>query len=116
MPQYKVEFSREWLTGRWGFVDRVMTQAGAKATDESRLQHAWLINYKGSPQNLGRFLAQELNIQRKDFLAVGSVFNIVGLDPLPPPAPKPRGLENRLGERKAQIAKAEARLSRNKPR
>lgn len=76
MPRYRIEFRREWITGRWGFTDRVFTELGGRVADPVRLENAWVVEYKGRPFPLGRLLTQLLNIQREDFERFGTIFDI----------------------------------------
>jgi len=76
MPRYRIEFSREWITGRWGFTDRVFNDLGGRLADPKRLENAWVVEYKGRPFPLGRLLTQLLNIQRADFERFGTIFDI----------------------------------------
>jgi hypothetical protein len=93
MTRYRVEFCRDWLLGRWGFTDRLFNKLGGKETEPSRLENAWLLNFKGNPRALGRFLSHELNIQKADFDRFGTIFEIQELtgpaepetNPEPPP-------------------------------
>ena len=41
MTVYRVEFSKDWITGRWGFTDRVMTGLNGRVTEPSRLENAF---------------------------------------------------------------------------
>ena len=84
MTLYRVEFSRDWITGRWGFTDKVFHDLKGRETDPSRLENAWLVNFTGPAQNLGQVLSERLNIQVEDFQRLGAIFEIT---PLPPPDP-----------------------------
>ena len=76
MAMYRVEFARDWITGRWGFTDRVIRELKGRETEPSRLENAWLIEFSGQPPALGRLLSQKLNIQEKDFRRFGPIFEI----------------------------------------
>ena len=62
MPHYRVKFSPEWLKGRWGFTDRVLTLMGGRSTDDSHLEATWVVNFRGSPMALGKRLSNELDL------------------------------------------------------
>ena len=64
MTIYHVEFSKDWITGRWGFTDRVLTELNARVTEPSRLENAWVLNFAGTASDLGDLLSERLNIQR----------------------------------------------------
>jgi len=76
MAMYRVEFARDWITGRWGFTDRVFQDLKGRETEPSRLENAWLVEFTGQPPALGRLLSQRLNIQEKDFRRFGPIFEI----------------------------------------
>ncbi|MDH5752243.1 MAG: hypothetical protein OEZ59_07475 [Deltaproteobacteria bacterium] len=76
MATYRVEFTRDWITGRWGFTDRVLNELRGRETEPSRLENAWLIEYRGKPSSLGQLLSERLNIQRSDFNRYGPIFEI----------------------------------------
>ena len=80
MAFYRVEFSEDWIKGRWGFTDRVFTQLKGRETEPSRLENAWLVNFNGSPAALGVLLSDQLNIQAKDFRRFGNIFQIMVLE------------------------------------
>jgi hypothetical protein len=88
MTLYRVEFSRDWLTGRWGYTDRVFTHLKGRETEPSRLENAWLVNFQGTARDLGDLLSEQLNIQRNDYRRFGSIFEITILSE--PHAPEPR--------------------------
>lgn len=90
MPRYRIEFSREWITGRWGFTDRVITDLGGRVADPQRLENAWVVDYKGRPVPLGRLLMRLLNIQRADFERFGPIFDITEI-PRAPQGASPDG-------------------------
>ena len=83
MARYKVVFSRRWITGRWGFTDRVLDRLGAKPWEPSRTQNAWLVPFKGSPLALGEYLTEALRIPESRDATPGSVFEIEELEPAP---------------------------------
>ncbi|MDH4121564.1 MAG: hypothetical protein OEV94_07660 [Deltaproteobacteria bacterium] len=99
MANYKVEFNPEWLRGRWGFTDRVMTQLGGQAADRSKINNAWVLSYQGKPRDLGRLLTELLELQQFDFLQLGVLFDIHSLDP---PSEDPPRKETKLTLSKAQ--------------
>lgn len=80
MAFYRVEFSEDWIKGRWGFTDRVFTQLKGRETEPSRLENAWLVNYQGTPAGLGDLLSEMLNIQAADFRRFGTIFQIMVLE------------------------------------
>ncbi len=80
MALYRVEFAREWITGRWGFTDRVFHDLKGRVTEPSRLENAWLVNFRGPASALGNLLTGMLNIQRADFRRFGTIFEITILD------------------------------------
>jgi hypothetical protein len=87
MPRYKVVFSKRWLTGRWGFTDRVLDQMGGKPSEPSRTENAWLVPFEGTPFELGRLLTEALHISRSRDARGGAVFHVESLEPR---EPKPR--------------------------
>ncbi|MCZ6557283.1 MAG: hypothetical protein O7E56_05450 [SAR324 cluster bacterium] len=76
MARYRVQFSRDWIRGRWGFIDRMFHDLGGKETEPSRTDNAWLVEFRGSPQDLGRYLSERLELKWKDVSQFGSIFNI----------------------------------------
>lgn len=76
MARYRVEFCRDWILGRWGFTDRLFHELGGKVTEPSRLENAWLVEYRGNARALGQFLSEALNIQAADFQRYGIIFEI----------------------------------------
>jgi len=92
MARYKVIFSRRWITGRWGFTDRVLDGLGAKPWEPSRTQNAWLVPFKGSALALGEYLTEALKVPLSRDARPGGVFEIEEIDPpkaVPPRAPRP---------------------------
>lgn len=87
MARYRVEFCRDWILGRWGFTDRLFFELGGKVTEPSRLENAWLVEYRGDARALGRYLSEALNIQEADYERFGAIFEIqeVPGDSKPPP-------------------------------
>ncbi len=79
MYLYRVEFSRDWITGRWGYVDRIFFELKGRETEPSRLENAWLVGYPGAADRLGRRLSNLLNIQARDFARFGTIFEITRL-------------------------------------
>jgi hypothetical protein len=88
MTLYRVEFAKEWITGRWGFTDRVFTELKGRETEPSRLENAWLVNFRGTASDLGDLLTERLNIQRADLRQLGTIFQITILSK--PHGPEPR--------------------------
>jgi hypothetical protein len=93
MTLYRVEFAQEWITGRWGFTDRVFTGMKGRETEPSRLENAWLVNFDGTASQLGDLLSDRLNIQRADLRRFGTIFEITILSD--PHGPEPRRSRNR---------------------
>ena len=79
MYLYRVEFSKDWITGRWGYVDRAFFELKGRETEPSRLENAWLVHYAGAANKLGSMLSERLNIQPKDFKQFGTIFEITRL-------------------------------------
>lgn len=97
MTLYRVEFSRDWITGRWGFTDRLFTEElRGRETDPARLENAWLVEYAGTASDLGDFLSERLNIQRVDLRRFGTIFEITILSA--PHGPEPRRPRSRAME------------------
>ena len=65
MARYRIEFSRDWLRGRWGYIDRIFFKLGGKETEPSRTEDAWLVEYKGKPRALGAYLTDVLELKEK---------------------------------------------------
>lgn len=86
MAIYRVEFSNDWITGRWGFTDRVFSELRGKETEPSRLENAWLVEYKGNANTLGELLSEMLNIRAADFRRFGTIFEITILSQPQQPA------------------------------
>jgi hypothetical protein len=108
MTLYRVEFAKDWITGRWGFTDRLFTEElKGRETEPSRLENAWLVNFTGTASDLGDLLSEKLNIQRNDYKRFGTIFQITilsaphgpeprrspsrALEPPPPPWERPAG-------------------------
>lgn len=81
MARYKVIFSQRWITGRWGFTDRVLNGLGAKPSEPSRTQNAWLVTYQGNALALGEYLTEALKVPASRDARPGAVFEIEELDP-----------------------------------
>jgi hypothetical protein len=94
MTLYRVEFAQEWITGRWGYTDRVFTGMKGRETEPSRLENAWLVNFNGTASDLGDLLIDQLNIQRDDLRRFGTIFEIAILS-------KPHGPEQRRSPSRA---------------
>jgi hypothetical protein len=90
MARYRVEFSRDWILGRWGFTDRLFHDLGGKVTEPSRLENAWVVDFRGNAGNLGKYLMTALNIQERDYERFGAIFEIQELSSDPPRATKAR--------------------------
>ena len=90
MPFYRVEFIKDWITGRWGFTDRVFHDLKGKETPAHHLDSAWLVNYTGTPDKLGELLSRMLNIQSHDFRDMGTIFEIIPLKDGNPKPPEPQ--------------------------
>ena len=88
MPRYKVRFSRDWIVGRWAFTDRVLDGLGGWASDGPRLQNTWIVEFKDSPRELGRYLTSALRLNISRDAKPGAVFEIEELE-ADPPARKP---------------------------
>ena len=86
MARYRIEFTNEWLRGRWGFIDRTFYQLGGIVTDPSRTENAWLVNFRGNPTALGKYLTEMLQITPRHFQQFGTIFEIMEL----PSSQKPR--------------------------
>jgi hypothetical protein len=84
--RYKVVFSRRWITGRWGYTDRVLNEIGGKPWEPSPTQSAWLVPFEGSSFSLGEYLTEALRIPQSRDAVPGGVFEIEELDPAPPRA------------------------------
>ena len=76
MARYRIEFSREWLRGRWGYIDRIFHKLGGKESEPSRTDDSWLVEFKGKPRELGAYLSERLELKDKDFRQFGSIFEI----------------------------------------
>jgi len=97
MPKYRVSFINDWITGRWGFTDRVFHDLKGREADPTHSENAWVVNFTGSAEALGRILTKHLNIQAMDFERFGSIFEITReLDPGEEPVkPTPQELNPR---------------------
>ena len=80
MARYRVRFSRGWITGRWGFVDRVMDRMGAKCVDPAKVRPVWALDYTRSPIELGRYLTKALNLPLSHDPKLGAIFDIEEID------------------------------------
>ena len=76
MARYRVEFSREWIMGRWGFIDRMFHDMGGRPTEPSRLENAWRVEFEGDAATLGRSLSEGLGLKQQDFSQFGTIFEI----------------------------------------
>jgi hypothetical protein len=76
MARYRIEFSRDWIRGRWGYIDRIFSRLGGKETEPSRTENAWFVEFKGKPRELGKYLSERLNLKHRDFHQFGTIFEI----------------------------------------
>ncbi len=76
MARYRIEFSRDWIRGRWGFIDRIFHQLGGRETEPSRTENAWLVEFRGNARALGNYITDVLELQPKDFRQFGTIFEI----------------------------------------
>ena len=97
MTFYRVDFSNDWIMGRWGFTDRLFHQLKGRGVDSIGLENAWLLNFNGGPAELGDLLTDRLTIQPRDFHRFGTIFEIAVMEadrellperPRPPAGPK----------------------------
>lgn len=66
-------------------------QMGGKVTDASRLENAWVLQFKGTATGLGNLITKNLEINPADLQTFGTIFEITELDaPHLPRAPMPR--------------------------
>ena len=82
MARYRVSFSREWIRGRWGFIDRFFHDLGGRVTEPSRTENAWFVEFKGNPRSLGRYLSDKLELRQEDLHQFGAIFEIEVMEPL----------------------------------
>jgi len=87
MARYRIEFSRDWIRGRWGYIDRIFDGLGGQVTEPSRTENAWLVDYKGDSRSLGIFLSKRLELTQEHFREFGSIFEIQMVSN---PRPNPR--------------------------
>ncbi|MEE8394430.1 MAG: hypothetical protein V3S29_00130 [bacterium] len=92
MARYRVEFSRDWIRGRWGFIDRFFYRLGGRESEPSRTENAWLVDFKGTAPALGRLIAEQLELKKTDLRQFGSIFEItmVGSPAKQPARRRPR--------------------------
>ena len=76
MTFYRVDFSNDWIKGRWGFTDRVFDQLNGREVESAGLENAWLLDFKGGPGELGDLLTDRLTIKPRDFYRFGTIFEI----------------------------------------
>ena len=100
MARYRIEFSRDWIRGRWGFIDRMFHKLGGKETEPSRLENAWLVEYKGIPHDLGNYISDLLEINPSDLQQFGTIFEITVISE----SKKPRGKRPRLRQAPKRIS------------
>ena len=79
MTVYQVEFSDDWIRGRWGFTDRVFNDLKGREADAILGRNTWVVNFQGTPSDLGGLLTEMLNIQTNDFQRFGTIFQITPL-------------------------------------
>lgn len=91
MARYRIEFSRDWIRGRWGFIDRMFNKLGGKETEPSRIENAWLVEFKGRPSELGKYLTETLELKARDLKQFGAIFEITRVSPPESPPPPRRG-------------------------
>jgi hypothetical protein len=94
MTLYRVEFAKDWIMGRWGFTDRVLSEMRGRVTEPSRLENAWVLTFNGTASDLGDLLSERLNIQRADLRRFGNIFEITILSE--PHGPEPRRRRSRV--------------------
>lgn len=99
MARFRVQFSRDWIRGRWGFIDRMFHDLGGKETEPSRTDNAWLVEFRGNPQDLGRYLSERLELKWKDVSQFGSIFNISEI-----PSPNGSAAERRAPARRRHLS------------
>ena len=80
MTYYRVDFSDDWIKGRWGFTDRVFDRLNGREVDSAGMINAWLLNFKGGPAELGDLLTDLLTIQPRDFHRFGAIFEIAVME------------------------------------
>jgi hypothetical protein len=88
MALYRVEFSNDWIMGRWGFTDAALSRLKGRVTEPSRLENAWVVDFPGSPAALGDLLSARLNIQASDYARCGTIFEITILSGSPAAMPR----------------------------
>jgi len=76
MARYRIEFSREWIRGRWGFIDNIFNELGGRVSEPSRTENAWIVNFKGDARTLGRYMSDRLELTQEHFRQFGSIFEI----------------------------------------
>jgi len=91
MTRYRVEFSDDWIKGRWGYTDRVFHTLKGRVTEPSRLENAWVVDYHGHPGTLGDAISEMLNIQKADYQKFGTIFEIIQLGEREPASARGRG-------------------------
>ena len=80
MARYRITFSRDWIRGRWGFIDRKITRMGGRETEPSRTENAWFLEFKGDAPALGRYMTELLELRQIDLQQFGSIFEITPMD------------------------------------
>ncbi len=76
MVRYRVSFDREWVMGRWGFIDRMFFTLGGREAEPKGTSNAWLVSFNGKPRDLGRILQDRLNLETTDQSQFGTIFEI----------------------------------------
>ena len=76
MALYRVKFSKEWVMGRWGFIDRMFYEMGGRPTDSARLENTWLVDFQSGPRELGKLLSERLYVKPVDYSRFGVIFDI----------------------------------------
>ena len=76
MARYRIEFSRDWIRGRWGYIDRIFYKLGGRETEPSRTENAWLVEFGGTAKALGAYLTERLELKREDLSLFGAIFEI----------------------------------------
>ncbi len=76
MARYRIEFSNEWVRGRWGFIDRAIFHLGGKEKNPSALENTWMVEFRGRPRALGDYMIELLKIKPEHFDQFGTIFEI----------------------------------------
>ena len=81
--------------GRWGFIDRMFHDMGGRPTDAGRLENAWLVDYQKGAGDLGKMLAEQLDLKQADLSQFGTIFDIKRLSAPDEPADSSTGSRKR---------------------